>query len=108
MRPLKIAEGVDNPNSKYRHDTLREILLLVLGTITFLISSFAIYRFYFHPLEGYLGEKLAAPANLSLSKDTGYLGMCCGCKNSAFDGRSTSSVDGYYGVCDAPVGRWIS
>ncbi|KAI1209655.1 uncharacterized protein F4807DRAFT_425777 [Annulohypoxylon truncatum] len=64
MRPLKIAEGVDNPNSKYRRDTLREIFLLLLGTITFLGSSFAIYRFYFHPLGGSLGEKLAAPANL--------------------------------------------
>ncbi|KAI1453060.1 hypothetical protein F4805DRAFT_387443 [Annulohypoxylon moriforme] len=67
MRPLKIAEGVDNPNSpnsKYRRDTLREILLLVLGTIIFLGSSFAIYRFYFHSQGGFLGEKLAAPANL--------------------------------------------
>ncbi|KAI0881532.1 uncharacterized protein GGS22DRAFT_172420 [Annulohypoxylon maeteangense] len=63
MRLLKIAEGVDNPNSKYRRDTLREILLLVLGTIIFLGSSFTIYRIYFHPLGGSLGEKLAALTN---------------------------------------------
>ncbi|KAI0895492.1 hypothetical protein F4806DRAFT_469385 [Annulohypoxylon nitens] len=64
MRPLKIAEGVDNPNAKYRRDTLREISLLFLGTIIFLGTSFTIYRFYFHPLGGFLGEKLAAPANV--------------------------------------------
>ncbi|KAI1103415.1 hypothetical protein F4804DRAFT_310018 [Jackrogersella minutella] len=58
MRPLKLTEGVENPN--YRLDTLREIRLLVIGTVILLASSFAIYRLGFHPLEGFPGEKLAA------------------------------------------------